>query len=907
MVIILVQMGDILLTHSHVLINYYRHHAKLRQARRDPTLALTQSDLNKIHVGPKMEISTRYAGLLSTYFLCMTFNPGIPLLNFLACANFGLFYFVEKYLFINLYKAPHRFGSKLGHTATFMIPIGLIIHLAMSIWVYSNPSIFSSNTDTTDPSHVAYNTGTTVLGEGLVAYKINLNQTYPLFLYFILIITGIVFYFVFGRLKRHYVEFMQWFQGHSFDMDRRHKIAKTLGLGALVNGGFKRAVERNLVKDIASYSILKNPKYKEKFAISWNFAMTHRRVSEVRKSINFGNRKSSSEKRRLSVQNLNSAKSHSNSYKRSDTVNNFGVESSKLSNNKATDAGVDSNGYGVEMQTGSKSGKNIPAYITVPASVGAIPSVNHSRSRSHKDTHDDSYGYSIVSDTSNTTTAASSIISDSPDLPRTRVRNSLNSNHYAGDASREPEQMQQIDNNGSETRIGVRESSDNISISSTAAVLNRKTNNSNSSRSNKELTTQPRLRRETSQSSYDGSGLVLDEDDDDDVIKAETFRRTQQVALNQETDEERNTRLALHFLSRKSKDSVESGRIGLVSSTLGLGGLLSGSGHNSKGGGSRRPSGQSRGSGTGSRDSSGSPAAKEKQRPMNDMMGESFQTSTAVAGSVSGHSSRHRSLRGTPASRVSGKDDTSSSCNQSVSSVELAQQYYSNSNFHAIAPTSRNVSSKQGLPPSIETLPRKRPSFTELYFNDPQFHPNDLPLQLPSNSNSNRSSNSNSPSRLSSVNRGSRSATSSAPSPTEQGSAIVGISPSRIRTQSRGNSMSISGSLAMATDILNHSGSSSMNSSPSSSPTRPRPRPHSMNMVNNTSPSSENRRSSPTNNVRFVDVNVNELDQVSLPVAVAVSVESSTNYTVPDASTTSASNIAFPCVLPARRRKSNIM
>lgn len=44
------------------------------------------------------------------------------------------------------------------------------------------------------------------------------------------------------------------------------------------------------MKDIASYSILKNPRYKEKFAISWNFAMTHRRVSEVRLSINFGSK-----------------------------------------------------------------------------------------------------------------------------------------------------------------------------------------------------------------------------------------------------------------------------------------------------------------------------------------------------------------------------------------------------------------------------------------------------------------------------------------------------------------------------------------------------------------------------------------------------------------------------------------
>ena len=49
-------------------------------------------------------------------------------------------------------------------------------------------------------------------------------------------------------------------------------------------GGFLRAVQRNLLKDLDSYSILKNPVYKERFAISWGFARTHRRASDVRLS-----------------------------------------------------------------------------------------------------------------------------------------------------------------------------------------------------------------------------------------------------------------------------------------------------------------------------------------------------------------------------------------------------------------------------------------------------------------------------------------------------------------------------------------------------------------------------------------------------------------------------------------------
>jgi hypothetical protein len=80
---------------------------------------------------------------------------------------------------------------------------------------------------------------------------------------------------------------MNWLRGHKYDFDEakifQHR--RKLGLGAGINGGFLRAVQRNLLKDVASYSILKNPTYKNKFAISWNFAAKHRRVSEVRLSI----------------------------------------------------------------------------------------------------------------------------------------------------------------------------------------------------------------------------------------------------------------------------------------------------------------------------------------------------------------------------------------------------------------------------------------------------------------------------------------------------------------------------------------------------------------------------------------------------------------------------------------------
>lgn len=54
-------------------------------------------------------------------------------------------------------------------------------------------------------------------------------------------IVGVVFYLLYDKLHMHYMELMKWLQGHHFDVQRRQEMARKLGLGALVNGGFKRA------------------------------------------------------------------------------------------------------------------------------------------------------------------------------------------------------------------------------------------------------------------------------------------------------------------------------------------------------------------------------------------------------------------------------------------------------------------------------------------------------------------------------------------------------------------------------------------------------------------------------------------------------------------------------------------
>ncbi len=66
--------------------------------------------------GPKFELAYRYAQVMSTLFVCLTFSTGMPLLNLVAALNFLACYCVDKFLFSNLYRTPqssYRIGEQV--------------------------------------------------------------------------------------------------------------------------------------------------------------------------------------------------------------------------------------------------------------------------------------------------------------------------------------------------------------------------------------------------------------------------------------------------------------------------------------------------------------------------------------------------------------------------------------------------------------------------------------------------------------------------------------------------------------------------------------------------------------------------------------------------------------------------
>jgi hypothetical protein len=174
--IILVQLGEVVNAHAPRLFNLIKFYRNKHLACSNPGAYLTQDDLNKAFAGPPFEFASNYAQLLSTFFVCLTFSTGIPLLYPLAAANFWVFYFIEKYHFMRVYRIPPHFNTMIGKRATALVPVALGLHLIMAIWVLSNNSLFSSNVDSR--SAIVHSS---VFGQ-TIATKITHKATFPLFI-----------------------------------------------------------------------------------------------------------------------------------------------------------------------------------------------------------------------------------------------------------------------------------------------------------------------------------------------------------------------------------------------------------------------------------------------------------------------------------------------------------------------------------------------------------------------------------------------------------------------------------------------------------------------------------------------------------------------------------------------------
>lgn len=284
--ILLVQAVNIFFAQAPKLLRYLRSRRRIAAVEKDSSSVLSQIDLNKMHLGPDFMLSHRYAQLMSSFFVCYMYPVGIPILAFVGLANFAVTYWVEKFLFLRFYRNPPRYSTRIGRRASFLVLVAVIVNIIMSCWQLNNEEIFPVfyTVDRTVSSYTDSYSGSMTVSQALKKLHILILVILGAV---VLLLIALRFFWSYG--KRASRRIRKLICGDSTEKSMfLEEVDNFLSTQPKVT--YTRALQRGLIQGLPNYNILQNPKYKEDFAISDKFALTHNHVKSVRKFLRLSER-----------------------------------------------------------------------------------------------------------------------------------------------------------------------------------------------------------------------------------------------------------------------------------------------------------------------------------------------------------------------------------------------------------------------------------------------------------------------------------------------------------------------------------------------------------------------------------------------------------------------------------------
>ena len=108
------------------------------------TRKIIQSEYEDLYTGPDFILQVRYAQVLATIYVTLTYSSGMPALYFLNFFILVVQYWVDKILVFNYYKKTPQFTRHLSRMVVNMLPFALVCHIAFGMMIYSYPYIWKS-------------------------------------------------------------------------------------------------------------------------------------------------------------------------------------------------------------------------------------------------------------------------------------------------------------------------------------------------------------------------------------------------------------------------------------------------------------------------------------------------------------------------------------------------------------------------------------------------------------------------------------------------------------------------------------------------------------------------------------------------------------------------------------------
>jgi len=102
------------------------------------------AELLDVYTNPEFDIKAKYAQLLTTVFVTLTYSSGLPLLNLFAMAYMFCMYWADKFILLWGSKRPPMYNTQMAKDASEFMLYAVGIHCLFAILMYGQDCVFPS-------------------------------------------------------------------------------------------------------------------------------------------------------------------------------------------------------------------------------------------------------------------------------------------------------------------------------------------------------------------------------------------------------------------------------------------------------------------------------------------------------------------------------------------------------------------------------------------------------------------------------------------------------------------------------------------------------------------------------------------------------------------------------------------
>lgn len=104
-----------------------------------------QADLLKCYENPEFDLAARYAAILVTVLVTLTYSGGLPMMNFWAFLYFFFTFWTDKWVLLHGSKRPPAYDTQMPKECTQWLLLSLPIHTFTAMFMFSHTCTFPSD------------------------------------------------------------------------------------------------------------------------------------------------------------------------------------------------------------------------------------------------------------------------------------------------------------------------------------------------------------------------------------------------------------------------------------------------------------------------------------------------------------------------------------------------------------------------------------------------------------------------------------------------------------------------------------------------------------------------------------------------------------------------------------------